>query len=175
MRLLFIHRDPWDLTADAPPSTGETSAKALSLIGLNVGDQYLLPLGECKTSFDYWDKLQSLYKSKLQARTLQLQRELNNIKLGTGESISKYISRAQQLQVELTACGHEVTSAEVVTNVLSGLPARYNTVVTVLTHSTLTLDIDSLRIHLQQAEQNLSKSHDSTKSSAFAATQGTRR
>jgi hypothetical protein len=148
-----------------PPSSGEKSAKGLSLIGLNLGDHYLLLMSECKTAFDYWGKLQSLYKSQLQARTLQLRRELNNIKLGTGESIFKYISRAQQLQVELTACVHEFTAAEVVTNVLLGLPARYNAVVTVLTHSTVTLDVDSLRTHLQQAEQDLSKSHDSKESS----------
>ena len=112
MRFLLISKGFWF----AIEKTGEANdAKALALIGLSVEDQYLPTVNKCTVAKEAWEALESIYKSRSNARVLILKRQLNSIALQDHEPITKYISRAQALRDQLAAIGHPVDDSDVVT------------------------------------------------------------
>jgi hypothetical protein len=62
---------------------------------------------------------------------LQLRKELAQLKMGVLEPVTKYTSRAIEIQDQLRAIGYDVTDQEVAWAVLAGLPPSYDMVVTV--------------------------------------------
>ena len=71
MRFLLISKGLWAAVSgtDAGP---ETDLKALAQIGLYVKEHHLPLLERCKTAKEAWDKLESVYQAKSNARKLQL-------------------------------------------------------------------------------------------------------
>ncbi|GAQ92838.1 hypothetical protein KFL_011620050 [Klebsormidium nitens] len=62
--------------------------KALSIIGLNVEDHHLGSIEECKTAKEAWDLLEKTYKSKTNAKKMQLRQELHSLKMKSEASES---------------------------------------------------------------------------------------
>jgi hypothetical protein len=65
------------------------------------------------------------------ARRQQLRRDLNSIKMGNAEPLTKYFNRAKTLWQELAATGDTLSESELVWMVLHGLPKDYELMVTV--------------------------------------------
>lgn len=150
MRFLLISKGFWS----AVEQTGDANdAKALALIGLSVEDQYLPTVNKCTVAKEAWDALESIYKSRSNARVLILKRQLNSITLQDHEPITKYISRAQALRDQLAAIGHPVDDSDVVLAVLSGLPKQYNTLVTVIENTEPMPDLNAIMSKLLLVEQ----------------------
>jgi hypothetical protein len=61
-----------------------------------------------------------------------LRREINTLKLGSGEPISLYVPRAEDLYKNLTAAGSDMKPEEFAFAILAGLPDEYGTLVTIL-------------------------------------------
>ena len=166
MRALLTQRGLWEVVEKAE---GDGDDKALSLIILNVKDHHLPVVGNCETAKEAWDMLESIYKAKSTARKLQLRRELNQLRKGTDESLTKYFARARELWNDLASIGQDIKSTEVAQFVLAGLPKEYETFIAILEASGEEPELDALLARLLQYEQRLVRSHDETESSAFIA------
>jgi len=128
--------DMWDpVEAKLPPTEAaaiKADKKALAVIGLAVKDHHLTKIMKCKTSKEAWDMLKDAYEAVSMARQQILQQQLYTLKMGTDETLSKYVARAEQYTGQLTAAGAEITEAGAVGWMLRGLPSSYEMTVTAL-------------------------------------------
>ena len=157
MKYLLISRGLWTaVTSDE--ANAEADQKALALIGLYVKEHHLPMLERCGTARDAWNQLEEVYQAKSNARKLQLRKELIQLKMGASEPLTKYVARAKELQDQLRAAGHEVADQDVAWSVLAGLPADYDTVVTILETTTEhDMSLDDILPKLLQVEQRQQK------------------
>ena len=164
MRLLLILKGVWDAV------TGDTideklDRKAMAYIGLSVASHHMSMLAGCRTAKEAWQKLEAIYQAKSGARKRQLRKELSQLTMGIGEPVSKFVARAREIQNQLLAAGHEMGDQEVAWAILAGLPATYESIVTVLETSTdkdLTLD-DMLPKLMSFEQRMLEKPHSAGK------------
>ena len=140
MRALLIHKGLWKVvegSSDTMTAVTDDSDKALALIMLNVKDHHdLTTLASCETAKEAWESLRKIYQSQLNARRMQLRKELTQLKKGPTEALTVYFARARSLWTDLTVAGHSMTESEIVLSVLSGLPSEYDTAVEILTTTT---------------------------------------
>ena len=153
MKFLLICKGLWR-AVQVDDIDEETDQKALAQIGLYVKEHHLSTLERCKTAKEAWRQLEAVYQAKSNARKLQLRRELAQLKMGPAEPLSKYVARAKEIQDQLRAAGHEVADQEIAWAVLAGLPAYYDTVVTVLETTTeRDMSLEDILPKLLQVEQ----------------------
>jgi len=153
MQFLLISKGLWGSITDDAPSR-DSDMKALAQIGLHVKEHHLAMLVRCGTAKEAWNKLEQIYQAKSNARKLQLRKELTQLRMGSNEPLTKYVARAKDIQDQLRAAGHEVPDQEIAWTVLAGLPATYDTVVTVLETTTETdMSLDDILPKLLQIEQ----------------------
>ena len=62
--------------------------------------------------------------------------QLSQLKMGATEPLTKYVSRAKEIQAQLRAAGQDVADTEIAWSVMSGLPSAYATMATVITATT---------------------------------------
>jgi hypothetical protein len=149
--------------------TSEDSDKALSLIILNVKDQHLTTLATCKTAKEAWEKLATTYQSQLNARRMQLRKQLTLLKMASNKPLTVYFARARTLWTDLKVAGHTMAESEVVYSTLSGLPSQYNTAVEIITTTTKEeLKLDTVLAQLLPVEARHSR--DTEGSSAEVGT-----
>ena len=157
MRFLLITKGLWSAIS-AEEVDPDTDLKALAQIGLYVKEHHLATLERFATAKAAWQHLEELYQAKSNARKLHLRKELTQLKMRTAEPLTKYVARAQDIQAQLRAAGHEVGDTEVAWSVLAGLPSEYDTVVTVLETATeRDMRLDDILPKLLQVEQRQQK------------------
>jgi CO/xanthine dehydrogenase Mo-binding subunit len=127
MKLFFIHKKMWNVVVDST-ATAKQLQGALALIGLHVKDHHLVAAD--KTAKKLWDDLETTYKSKSNARKMLLRREINTLKLVSGEPISMYV--AEDLYKKLTAAGADMKLEKLAFAFLAGLPDKYGPLMTIL-------------------------------------------
>src|SRR6476646_4523731 len=71
-------------------------------------------------------------RAKANAQKMHLRREINTLKVGSGEPISMYVARAEDLYKNLTAAGSDMKPEELAFAILAELPDGYGTLVTIL-------------------------------------------
>jgi hypothetical protein len=166
---LLSLKECWSaVTAEAAPNTAPERArdsKALALIRLAVKPHHLPLLKGCNTAREAWEALERLFRARSIARRLQLRIDINSLRLGQSESLSRYFSRARMLMAELEATGgdNNIAESDVVLAVLNGLPKDYDMIRTVLV-STLAADrltLDSTLPALLTVESNVRKVKES--------------
>ena len=136
----------------------------------HVKEHHLATLERCDTAKKAWEQLETVYQAKSNTRKRQLRKELTQLKMGAAEPLTKYVSRAKELQDQLRGAGHEVTDQEVAWYVLAGLPPAYDTVVTVLETTTdKDTSIDEMLPKLMQVGQRQDKSKEHVDGVALAA------
>jgi hypothetical protein len=172
MTFLLKHKSLWGVVANALPTTAsvtdkEKDERALALIGLYVHDYHLNTVYSCTSAKAAWDALEEIYKAKSTARRLQLKRELNTLKMQSGEPLTKYFSRAKDLQAQLQTAGYQTQDEEVALSVLAGLPSEYDIVTTVIQTTEDTLDLDDLLSKLLNIEQRVGKPIDTSDKAYF--------
>jgi hypothetical protein len=74
----------WNVVVDSS-ATAEQSQGAVALIGLHVKDHHLRKVAEAKTVKELCNDLETTYKSKRSAMKMLLRREINTLKLGSGD------------------------------------------------------------------------------------------
>jgi len=99
--------------------------------------------------------------------------ELSNLKKDGEENIIKYTSRAKGLCQELAMLGNQVDENTLVLQILSGLPAEYDMIKTVLDIMDGKRNLAEVSAKLLTVEQRASRGRSSSstgvKSQAFAA------
>jgi len=170
MKMKLIHKGLWhaimDATAGSLPASAD-SLKALALMALSVQDHHLQAINACETAQQAWRMLEATYKGKSLARVLQLRRELVGLKKGVSEPLTVYVARAETLAAVLATAGHTVSQTEVAYALLAGLPAAYDTAVTVMQMSGQELTLSSLLPRLLPIEQRFKS--EATDNAAYAA------
>jgi len=157
MKYLLIHKGLWE-AVQAEEGVGvdrKEDQKALALIGLHVADHHLVMLDACSTAKEAWTALESVYKTRSNARKLQLRKELASLRKEQSEPLSKYVARARSLWNDLTATGHSMALTELTFMVLAGLPKEYETTVAILETSDSELDLDVVTAKLLHTEERL--------------------
>ena len=175
VKFLLISKDLWE-GVEASASHGAKSRRALAIIGLNVKDQHLGTIAACKTAGEAWELLEKTYKSKSNARKLKLRKEMSALKMEPLEPVATYVARAQDLFRDLVATGFQMTSEEFAWSVLTGLPATFDTLVTVLETQEEELQVEEilpkLMVHEQKIHRREEEDHDQERSAlAFSARQ----
>ena len=131
MKFLLTARDLWEGVED--PSKHEAqSRKALSIIGLYVENHHLGEIEACKTAKEAWELLEKTYKSRTNARKMQLRQELHSLKMKSGEPVTMYVGWAKDLYRDLVATGFEMKPDELAWSVLAGLSSTFSTLRTIL-------------------------------------------
>jgi hypothetical protein len=101
------------------------------------------------------EALDALFKSKTKARKIELRRQFNSLRMEEGEAVSRFASRAQELQGQLTSVGHDIKTQEVVEAVIAGLPQEYDVISTILMNQGDDLDISEVLQRLLPVEAKL--------------------
>ncbi|KAK9806822.1 hypothetical protein WJX72_003845 [[Myrmecia] bisecta] len=153
MKWLLIENGLWAPVEQEEPEDKDKDQKALARIGRSVQNHHVAMLAKCKTAKEAWTKLEVVYKAKSNAKRLQLKTELLALKKQASEPVTKYVARASGFRDQLAAVGDDVKDEDLVLYVLRGLPAQYNTVVTLLTVSDDKLDLDNVLAKLLTIEQ----------------------
>jgi len=100
--------------------------------------------------------------------------ELSNLKKGSDENIIKYTSRAKGIRQELSMLGSHVDENTLVLQILSGLPAEYDMIKTVLENMDGKRNLANVSAKLLPVEQRGSHGRSSSatgvKSQAFTTT-----
>lgn len=163
MKFLLITKGLWTAVTGGSMDE-EKDTKALAQIGLHVKDHHL-PMLECCTSAKMaWERLETVYQAKSNARKRQLRKELSQLRMAPAEPLAKYMARAKEIQNQLRAAGYDVADQEVVWALLAGLPSTYDTVVTVLETSTDTdVKLDDILPKLMMVQQRLFQTESSSR------------
>ena len=82
-----------------------------------------------------WKLLQDCFKSRQRPRIHQLLNKLTNLKMYSQESMRDYLMRAEELQLNLTDVGENVSDQMLCSVVLKGLPNSFASFVTVFKFS----------------------------------------
>jgi hypothetical protein len=131
IKLLLFHMKLWKVVED-PSATAKQLQGTLALIGLHVKDHRLGKVAAAKTTKELWDDLETTYKSESNARKMLLRREINALQSGSGEPISMYVARAEDLYKNLTSAGSDMKQEDLAFAILAGLPGEYRTLVKIL-------------------------------------------
>ena len=128
------------------------SARALAIIGLSVSDHHLAIIAACESAHEAWKTLSNIFEPLIAGRAIRLQRELSNLQMLDTESIEVYIGRSRQLFADLSMAQVPVTEHQVVSSAISGLPARFDTVVTIYQQQATVLTFHDVQAALIQFE-----------------------
>jgi hypothetical protein len=107
--------------------------KAKGLLIMCVEDQHLQTVSTAETAADAWTALENLYQQRSTASRIRLKREMSTLRKRDDESVAEYISRARSLADQIEAAGAEMDEDSILHSVLSGLPAKYDMIVTIMT------------------------------------------
>jgi len=155
--------DAWDIMNESALGTIQMSVKPVHFNSVTV----------VSTAKDAWDALKEIFVARDNARLLQLMHELRNLKKDGDENIIKYTSRAKGLRQELAMLGNQVDENKLVLEILSGLPAEYEMIKTVLKNMDGKRNLAEVSAKLLTVEQwairGRSSSSTGVKSQAFAA------
>ncbi|KAJ9515651.1 hypothetical protein QJQ45_002713 [Haematococcus lacustris] len=148
--------------------------KALAFLQRHVSNLHIFTVGSATSAKEAWDLLQSQFTESSVARQSQLQQQLSQLRMESGESVTRFYARLQQLLTELAACNCEVSESTVVLSILAALPAEYEGTVDKLRYDQTSADLTVSRIKrvlLQREADLLTKqlSQASTSSSSLWA------
>eukprot|EP00877_Chromochloris_zofingiensis_P000815 jgi/Chrzof1/10734/Cz05g10140.t1 len=142
------------------------SDKALASITLAVEDHFLPTVYKAASAKAAWDALEALFQQRSVANQLNLTQELNNLTLQPGETITQLLARARIIWEQLKAAGIDKSEQEVALSVLSGLPADFNTLVTVLQNQSGPLTLGGIQKAVLTEQQRANKVGASTSTAA---------
>eukprot|EP00877_Chromochloris_zofingiensis_P012352 jgi/Chrzof1/7370/Cz02g21100.t1 len=142
------------------------SDKALASITLAVEDHFLPTVYKAASAKAAWDALEALFQQRSVANQLNLTQELNNLTLQPGEAITQLLARARIIWEQLKAAGIDKSEQEVALSVLSGLPADFNTLVTVLQNQSGPLTLGGIQKAVLTEQQRANKVGASTSTAA---------
>ena len=152
MRALLIEREYWPAVLESGPlwatseSSNPTAAspasstasddrqaqrqllsdKAVAAMIQNISQSLLHLVRDDDSAKVAWERIEATFASKVQARRVQLRRELNALRMEAKESISSYFGRAIRMRDELSTAGVTIDDKEFLTFIYAGLPSAYD-------------------------------------------------
>ncbi|GKC52520.1 hybrid signal transduction histidine kinase M, partial [Tanacetum coccineum] len=161
----YIHGSSNDPAPSTPtpltPEELKVDKIILSWIFMMLSDalQERLVMERPKSAKEAWDRITDIVKDNKWSRTIALKSELRSIKLGD-LSIDAYFRKIESIATILTSLGSLVSSEDVVTFALEGLPDKYDQVCGIMQHKDTILDLKTACLMLITKDIRLkSKSH----------------
>jgi gag-polypeptide of LTR copia-type len=100
--------------------------KALAQIRSQVSLQLLPYLAGVQTAREAWKRLVTVNESTMQAKVLQLQENLLQLKMQKTEEVTEYCARARHIQLELASVGQRIDDHRLIRRVLMGLSRAFS-------------------------------------------------
>lgn len=106
------------------------------------------------TSQVVWSTLEKMYSSHSRARLSTTRRQLATVRKG-GMTISDYFQTVKSLADTLSAIGHPLPDAEIVSYLLGGLDSTYDPIVTSIQTRDIPMELEDIFGHLLNFELRL--------------------
>ncbi|OVA03257.1 hypothetical protein BVC80_8621g8 [Macleaya cordata] len=132
----------------------EQDSIILGWIFSTLSDPVLAQLVDIESSRDAWEAITNLFASKTEARQMQLQKELQNLRKGDS-SMQDYLLRAKGLSDQLAACGNRLSISNLKQLILQGLESSYDSIVTSLQTTMTLMSFEDFQSHLLTYELRL--------------------
>jgi len=159
-----VAAEAWDLMNES----------ALATIQMSVKQVHFYSVTAVSFAKEAWDVLKDIFKARDSARPLQLMHELSDLKKCSDAKIITYTARAKGIRQELSMLVNQVDENTLVLQILSGLPAEYDMIKTVLENMDGKRNLAVVSAKLLTVEQRGSHGRSfsaaGVKSKAFAAT-----
>jgi hypothetical protein len=146
-----------DATSSAPDAEWlkiDTIVLSWIFITLSPTLQQRLVNEDPQTAKEAWDMLASIFNDNKRSRSIALKAELRTIKLGD-LSIDAYFWKIENMATILSSLGSPISNDDIVTFALEGLPAKYDSVSTIIAHREVFPDLKMVRSMLTTEEMRL--------------------
>ena len=155
MEAALEYKGLWEYIENDLKEDGNTKAdrKARGFLVMNVKDQHLSALAKCQTAKQAWDTLARTYAAKSSARTLLLEKDLNQRRKRLDEPLIMYFSRVRDIRDQLATAGEPISNEKESCQVLLGLPGEYALLATVLETTEKELSLEDLLAKCLVVEQ----------------------
>lgn len=144
--------------------------KAQSVIVTSVAVQPMTHIVNCKTAFEMWSKLHSVFEQKSEAGIHLLQQKFFTFEKDADDDMATFISKIETIVQQLDDLGEKIPESMVTTKILLALPSSYNHF-----HSAWESTIDSkktlndLRNRLMIEEKRMEAQSEHAEGGAFVA------
>lgn len=118
----------------------------------------------CKTSHEAWTVLQETYALVSRVRINQLKTELH-IAQNSGETVAKFLLRLKGIREQLVSAGKKITDNDYIIVVLTGLPAEFEMIKTVILARETSISMKDFRAQLLSVEGTIDSQIQSVTSS----------
>jgi len=147
----------------------QTNAKAKAVITNSLDYTQLEFVVELETAKQMLDKLDALHDTKTEANKVSFLQEFYALRMSPQETVTQFISRVESHVRQLTDAKKTIGDDERIAVMLSGLPSKFNTVITMFKSRTNDKrTVTQLQRDLIDAEQLMQKTDEGTV--ALAAT-----
>lgn len=147
----------------------QTNAKAKAVITNSLDYAQLEFVVELKTAKQMLDKLDALHNTKTEANKVSLLQEFYALRMSLQETVTQFISRVESHVRQLTDAKKTIGDDERIAVMLSGLPSKFNTTITMFkSRNDDKRTVTQLQRDLIDAEQLMQKTDEVTV--ALAAT-----
>ncbi|GLI71040.1 hypothetical protein VaNZ11_015956, partial [Volvox africanus] len=141
-----------------------------TLLVKNVKDCHLPVIKASPNAKMAWDGLAAIFSANNHARRSQLSQEYTKLAMKKGEALPVYLSRVRELHTDLLKVGQAISEQDMAYAMLTGLPQKYEVMVSVLRTQSGELTLSSVTAQLLAFEARVGSGHDaSTSSSAFVS------
>lgn len=166
VRLILEQRDVLDVLSSDPPvdeaqraNFKKSDVKARNIIVQCLDDSILEMVKDKTTAKEMINTLKATYEKTGISTQISLQRKLRSMKFNGKTSLQDYLVEYEKLIAELKKAGGKIENEEVITQLLSGLPESYQSVVIALdvlfcqNSSSVTLDFVKNRLLMEEERQ----------------------
>lgn len=126
----------------------------LSLLIATLSDEAMEHVIGCRTSHEAWTCLQERFASILVVWINQLKTELHTTQK-EGESVDKFLMGLKNIRDQLASARERISDNDLMIVVLSGLPAEFEMIRTVILARDTTLSLKDFRTQLLVAEESI--------------------
>ncbi|GFR45348.1 hypothetical protein Agub_g6717, partial [Astrephomene gubernaculifera] len=123
-----------DVLRDAEFPNVTVSKKALGFLRRNVSRDFEEDVQDCETAKEAWDILQKLYNDAMKLQRPELKRRFRQLRFCSKEDkdIAGFFARGKALRNQLRDAGVEFTDTDLAEQILAGLPAAFEPIVTTI-------------------------------------------
>lgn len=181
LRLILEQKDVLSVLTEAPPTDQDAlqnfrkaDVKARNIIVQCLDDSILEMVKDKETAKDMMDTLRVTYEKTGISSQIILQKKLRSLKYNGRGSLLEYIVEFEKTVTELKIAGGKMETAEIITQLLSGMPDTYQSVVTALDvlfcqdNSKMTLDLVKNKLLMEEERQKKNRDDGEEEHNAFA-------
>lgn len=142
LRFLLQKKELWKLVTTAPdqiPVTREAKSlwdlqdtKALAIIALALGDEYLHHISNAESTKSAWDTLDKLFGASGKNAKINLKLQLFRLNMKSGSSFPIHLNEFKSLLGQLASVNKPVDNEDCIALLLKSMPEEYDNIVTTL-------------------------------------------